>query len=91
MYENHCRLKTARDRARDLDNQYRRTREQLEREQAVNSRLEQDVRNFEEREKHLKRIKVLKMKRPWVVGTFTGCCMRQSHTGCSSRSVDVAC
>lgn len=68
MHENHCRLKTARDRARDLDIQYRRTKEQLEREQALNSRLEQDVRNYEEREKHLKRIKVLKMKRPWVVG-----------------------
>ena len=67
MFENHCRLKTARDTARDLDIQYRRTKEQLERDQALNSRLEQDVRNFEEREKHLKRIKVLRMKRPWVV------------------------
>lgn len=70
MFENHQKLKKAREVARDLEQKFARDSETLEREKAQNSRLEQDVKNFRERERHLQRIKILQQKRPWVVRNF---------------------
>ena len=68
MYENHQKLKTARERGRELELNYTRTKEHLEQERTKNQRLEQDVKNFRERQKYLENIKTLQMKKPWVVG-----------------------
>ena len=57
----------ARTEAKKLEVDHKTTKEMLDSEQQKNARLEQDVKNFREREKFLTRIKTLKLKRPWVV------------------------
>jgi len=74
MFEKHQKLKNARDKERDLELSLTRITQKLEREQVLNARLEQDVKNYQEREKHIKIIDQLKLKRPWVVSVVVcGC------------------
>ena len=42
-------------------------KEYLEKLQQQNSRLEHEVKRYQEREKHLEKIRVLEKKRPWAV------------------------
>ena len=42
-------------------------KEHLEKLQQQNSRLEHEVKRFQEREKHLEKIRVLEKKKPWAV------------------------
>ena len=67
MFENHSKLKSAREKSRTLENSLKNTTEVLEREKQKNARLETDVKNYQARQKHLEQIKILKMKRAWVV------------------------
>ena len=67
MYENHQKLKTAREKSRSLESACKVTSEVLEREKQKNQRLETEVKNYQARQKHLEQIKILKMKRAWVV------------------------
>ena len=60
-------LKQARVKARNLENIYKNSLERLNQEKQKNDNLQQDVRNFEERQKYLEQIKMLRMKRPWLV------------------------
>lgn len=68
LFDNHQKLKKARVEARNLEQGFGNLQERLEQERQKNARLEQDVKNYEERERHLSKIKILQMKRPWVVG-----------------------
>lgn len=67
MFENHQRLKQSRTEAKSLEMNFNSIKERLENLRQRNARLEQDVKNFEEREKHLDNIRILQMKRPWLV------------------------
>ena len=69
MYENHQKLKEARTSARKFEQDHKNLGDRLEQERQKNSRIEQDVKNFEERERNLAKIKNLQMKRAWVVCT----------------------
>ncbi|XP_063435345.1 structural maintenance of chromosomes protein 5-like [Mytilus trossulus] len=66
LYDNHQKLKKAREQARSLELGFENIQERLDQEKQKNARLEQDVKNFEERERHLSKIQILQMKRPWV-------------------------
>uniref|UniRef100_K1QNC5 Structural maintenance of chromosomes protein 5 n=1 Tax=Magallana gigas TaxID=29159 RepID=K1QNC5_MAGGI len=66
MFENHQRLKQSRTEAKSLEMNFNSIKERLENLRQRNARLEQDVKNFEEREKHLDNIRILQMKRPWL-------------------------
>ena len=67
MFVNHQRLQTARVEARNFEQSVKSKREFLEQERQKNERLEADVKNHQQRQKHLARIKILRMKKPWVV------------------------
>ncbi|KAK7492679.1 hypothetical protein BaRGS_00016158 [Batillaria attramentaria] len=66
MYELHERLISMCNDTQDNDQGLAALRDQLDTEQQKNARLEQDVKNFEQREKFLQRVQLLKMKRPWM-------------------------
>ncbi|ESP05608.1 hypothetical protein LOTGIDRAFT_102434, partial [Lottia gigantea] len=66
LYENHQKLKDARKQARTLEIDFTTLRDRLEQEKQKNARLEQDVKNFGERQSHIERIDLLKKKKPWV-------------------------
>ncbi|CAI9735468.1 Hypothetical predicted protein [Octopus vulgaris] len=66
MYETHMLLKQARTKARLLNQGYDSLVEHMSQEKQKNNHLEQDVRNFEEGQKYLEQIKMLRMKRPWL-------------------------
>uniref|UniRef100_A0A0L8G9B3 Structural maintenance of chromosomes protein 5 n=1 Tax=Octopus bimaculoides TaxID=37653 RepID=A0A0L8G9B3_OCTBM len=66
MYETHMLLKQARTKARLLNQAYDSLVEHVNQEKQKNNHLEQDVRNFEEGQKYLEQIKMLRMKRPWL-------------------------
>ncbi|KAK3581703.1 hypothetical protein CHS0354_031101 [Potamilus streckersoni] len=66
MFENHQKLKDATNTVKQLDLAYSNLLERLEQEKQKNARLEQDVKNFEERENYLEKIKILQMKKAWV-------------------------
>lgn len=53
--------------SQELEQNLATLQEQLETEKQKNSRLEQDVKNFEQREEFLDRVRLLKMKKPWLV------------------------
>ena len=67
MFENHNRLKSFRAEGRDLENDLDQLRDHLEQEKAKNARLEGEVETFQQRQKHLDRIHMLRMKKPWLV------------------------
>ncbi|KAK6178810.1 hypothetical protein SNE40_011310 [Patella caerulea] len=66
LYENHQKLKDARKQARTLESDFTTLKDRLEQDKQKNARLEQDVKNFDERQTHLKRINLLKQKKPWL-------------------------
>ncbi|KAL5004129.1 hypothetical protein ScPMuIL_017585 [Solemya velum] len=66
MYSNHQKLKEARTNARQHEQSYNNLHDHMEQEKQKNARLEQDVKNYEERQKFLGTIKIMEMKRPWV-------------------------
>ena len=67
MHQNHIKLKEAQSTAKNMEKDYNNLRERLEQEKQKNSRIEQDVQNFQERELNLSKISTLQMKRAWVV------------------------
>lgn len=67
MYENHQKLKHARNDSRNLELGYNNLFQRVEQEVQKNSHLEHEVKNYEERQRHLEKIKLLEMKKPWVV------------------------
>ena len=75
MYDNHQKLKEARSGARKLEQDYKNIGDRLEQEKQKNSRIEQDVKNYEEREKNLCKIRTLQMKRSWTVREINFCKM----------------
>lgn len=44
--------------------------EHLEKLEQQNSRLEHEVKRYQEREKHLEKIRVLEKKKPWAVSIW---------------------
>ncbi|KAL3866036.1 hypothetical protein ACJMK2_043377 [Sinanodonta woodiana] len=66
LFENHQKLKEATNTFKQLELAYSNLQERLEQEKQKNARLEQDVKNFEERENYLEKIKILQMKKAWV-------------------------
>ena len=69
MYEHHQKLKDARKEGRRLNQGFDNLQERLDQAITKNDRLEQDVKDYKEREKHLQKITFLEKKRPWVVST----------------------
>lgn len=67
MYDNHIKLKEARNESRKMQQGFENLEERLEQNKNKNSRLEQDVKNFQERERHLEKVAILTKKRPWIV------------------------
>ena len=67
MYENHQRLKSARETTRRYELDVSNTKKLLEQETQKNKRLEQDTKNFEELQQFMEKISYLKMKRPQIV------------------------
>ncbi|XP_064607700.1 structural maintenance of chromosomes protein 5-like [Liolophura sinensis] len=66
MYENHQKLKHTRNDSRNLELGYNNLFQRVEQEVQKNSHLEHEVKNYEERQRHLEKIKLLEMKKPWV-------------------------
>ncbi|GAB1609431.1 structural maintenance of chromosomes protein 5-like [Argonauta hians] len=66
MYETHMILKQARSKARNLMQSYDSLVEHLNQEKQKNNHLEQDVENFEEGQRYLEQIEMMKMKKPWL-------------------------
>ena len=75
MYERHQKLKVASSTGKDLDLTFGRVKETLEREVQRNVLLEQEVKNFQQRQHHLAKIDMLEKKKPWAVS----CIMHGSH------------
>lgn len=69
MYENHQKLKKAREQSRSLELSVKKTDEVLEREKQKNARLESDVKNYHLKQKHKQQAEILNMKLAWVVCT----------------------
>lgn len=67
MFENHLKLKEARTEAKRLEQGFSNLQERLDQEKQKNARLEQDVRNYEERQSHLEKKEILEKKRKWIV------------------------
>ena len=67
MFEAHQKLKQARTEVRHMAQTFSNVKERLEQEKQRNARLEQDVKNYEDRQRHLEKIEILQKKRPWLV------------------------
>lgn len=67
MYENHQKLKGARQEARVLEQEVEKLETELNQEKQKNARLEEDVKSYHDRHMFLKKAEVLKMKKPWLV------------------------
>ena len=67
MWQNHQDLIRLGKRGKDLEASLTEKKEHLEKLQQQNSRLEHEVKRFQEREKHLEKIRVLEKKKPWAV------------------------
>ncbi|XP_025077820.1 LOW QUALITY PROTEIN: structural maintenance of chromosomes protein 5-like [Pomacea canaliculata] len=66
LYEKHQKLKEEGRLSTEFEQELVNLSAQLDTEQQKNARLEQDVINFKQREKFLEKVKLLKMKRPWL-------------------------
>jgi F0F1-type ATP synthase membrane subunit b/b' len=67
MYERHQKLKESRTNAKSLEQEFQNLQERINQEVQKNARIEQDVKNFEERENFLAKIATLEIKKAWVV------------------------
>ncbi|XP_022244453.1 structural maintenance of chromosomes protein 5-like isoform X3 [Limulus polyphemus] len=66
MHEYHCQLKELRVQTRTVETSFKNTKEYLENEKQKIGRLEDDVKYFQERQRHLERIEILNKKRCWI-------------------------
>ncbi|XP_060572956.1 structural maintenance of chromosomes protein 5-like [Ruditapes philippinarum] len=66
MYERHQKLKESRTNAKSLEQEFQNLQERINQEVQKNARIEQDVKNFEERENFLAKIATLEIKKAWV-------------------------
>lgn len=66
MYDNHVKLKEMRNQYCELENSLKGIKETLERDIEANKRLEGEVKQHRERQKHLKKIKSLEKKIEWM-------------------------
>ncbi|XP_064620307.1 structural maintenance of chromosomes protein 5-like isoform X3 [Lineus longissimus] len=66
MIQDHHRLKDSTTEANTLAADYITMQERLEAEESKNLRVEQDVKNYKERQTHIRLINLLEKKRPWV-------------------------
>ncbi|CAB4007950.1 structural maintenance of chromosomes 5-like, partial [Paramuricea clavata] len=66
MWQNHQDLITLGKRGKDMEASLTEKQEHLEKLEQQNSRLEHEVKRFQEREKHLEKIRVLEKKKPWA-------------------------
>lgn len=67
MYERHQKLKNSRTGTVDLESELDQLQQRLNQERQKNARIEQDVKNFEERQVILEEIEKLKAKLAWLV------------------------
>ncbi|XP_076337408.1 structural maintenance of chromosomes protein 5-like [Tachypleus tridentatus] len=67
MFEYHSQLKELRVQIRTVEMSFKNTKEYLENEKQKICRLEDDVKYFQERQRHLERIEILNKKRCWIV------------------------
>jgi hypothetical protein len=70
LYDDHQYLKTAWDTLKEYENSLARVKEKLTTDRSTNAQLEQDVKTFALRQQHVSDLKILKMKRPWLVSSF---------------------
>ncbi|XP_074631225.1 structural maintenance of chromosomes protein 5-like isoform X2 [Acropora palmata] len=66
MFDVHQKLIDLRKLEKELEVSLRNNREHLEKLEQQNERLEQDVKRYQERERHLKKVQILEKKRPWA-------------------------
>ncbi|XP_076330468.1 structural maintenance of chromosomes protein 5-like [Tachypleus tridentatus] len=66
MFEYHSQLKELRVQIRTVEMSFKNTKEYLENEKQKICRLEDDVKYFQERQRHLERIEILNKKRCWI-------------------------
>ncbi|XP_013378683.1 structural maintenance of chromosomes protein 5 [Lingula anatina] len=66
MYENHQKLKMARQESKQLEARANSVIEHYEDAVQKNSRLEGDVQQYQQRERYRQKIELLQKKRPWV-------------------------
>ncbi|XP_067017127.1 structural maintenance of chromosomes protein 5-like [Acropora muricata] len=66
MFDVHQKLIDLRKHEKELEVSLRNNREHLEKLEQQNERLEQDVKRYQERERHLKKVQILEKKRPWA-------------------------
>jgi structural maintenance of chromosomes protein 5 len=67
LYEKHNELKNQREKSREFEQELKATEDTLRKEEAINSRLENQVSSFIEKKKFEENIKWLKRKRAIVV------------------------
>ncbi|XP_038066980.1 structural maintenance of chromosomes protein 5-like isoform X2 [Patiria miniata] len=66
LYVNHCRLKNFRSDQKEMLLKHKETSDHLEKLTVKNSRLEADVKRYQERQHHLEVIETLEKKKAWV-------------------------
>lgn len=66
MVKNHKKLKDLRSEIRELENSTKNSVSRLEKEKQTLIHIEKERENFEERQRHLEEIAVLKQKKAWV-------------------------
>ncbi|KAF6036619.1 SMC5 [Bugula neritina] len=66
LYNIHCQLKVAQRKSLEINTDFSKLVDVLERERSLNAALERDVSNIEEREGYEQKLNNLKEKRPWV-------------------------
>lgn len=67
MYARHQKLKESRTDAKTLEQDLNSLEQRLNQEKQKNARIEQDVKNYQERQKFLEEIDVLRVKLAWMV------------------------
>ncbi|KAK7009115.1 structural maintenance of chromosomes protein 5 [Biomphalaria glabrata] len=66
LYETHQKLKDARQKAKSFEQDVDKYQQELDREKQKNARLEEDVKCYHDRKNFLKKVDILKMKKPWL-------------------------
>lgn len=79
LYDMHCKLKDAQKVNEQIETEYNRLQENLDREKQIVAALERDVANLEEKQNYEEKLNHLKTKRPWVVSVV---CFTYSYSIC---------
>ncbi|XP_071964942.1 structural maintenance of chromosomes protein 5-like [Antedon mediterranea] len=66
MYEQHMRLKELRGQEKNMLKKHNELVEHKEKLVKMNQRLEEDVRKFHNRQRHMRHVELLEQKKPWV-------------------------